>query len=134
MRKLQAGAALLLASSAWAGAPYYLTDNFASIDGSQWTAAGALAARSGLAAMDANGGSLVSRIPIPDGSGEAEVHLAVRGGADGLCQQPVRAASGYGRVGVQRHHESSPLSLMSREPPADKHRRARNWKRQQGEL
>lgn len=83
MSRHLAGAALLLAGSAWAGTPYYLTDNFASIDGSRWTAAGSLAARSGLAAVDANGGSLVSRIPIPDGSGEAEVRMVIALGTSG---------------------------------------------------
>jgi len=77
VRKLL-GFALLLTCPAWAGYTYYLTDTLATIDGSKWIATGAPnASRTGLSASSAAGGTLVSRIPIPDGSTEGEVSMTL---------------------------------------------------------
>src|SRR5260370_1112357 len=72
------GAALLLACPAWAGYTYYLTDNLASIDAAKWVATGAMSpSQTGLSATDAGGATLISRLPIPDGSSEAEVAMTI---------------------------------------------------------
>jgi len=63
--KALATAAILLASPAWAGYQYYLTDSLTAIDGSKWIVTGAVTpSRSGLTSPDANGGLLVSRLEI----------------------------------------------------------------------
>jgi RHS repeat-associated protein len=70
--------ALTLAAPAWAGYQYYLTDNLSAIDNSKWALTGSLApASGGLAAANAAGGSLISRIPIPDLTSEAEVRTVI---------------------------------------------------------
>jgi hypothetical protein len=77
-------AALLLATPAFGGYQYYLTDNFTTIDASRWSSTGALSPTgSGLAAPDANGGSVISRVPIPDGTNEAEVSITLNLAASG---------------------------------------------------
>ncbi len=74
MRRL--AVAVLLAGRAWAGYQYYLTDNLTTIDPAKWISTGTPAAtKSGLSVSDANGGSLISRLPVPDGSSEAEVSM-----------------------------------------------------------
>ena len=57
-----------------AGVNYYLTDSLHTIDPAKWTVVGSLAPSAlGLAAPDPNGGALISKVPVPDGSAEAEV-------------------------------------------------------------
>jgi hypothetical protein len=65
---------LLAAGYARAGINYYVTDNLRTVDPSKWATVGALApGGGGLAAPDPNGGALLSKVPIPDGTAEAEV-------------------------------------------------------------
>jgi hypothetical protein len=68
----------LLCSPAWAAYPFYLTDNLTSINSSNWAQAGSVVATSsGLTAPDANGGSLISQVAIPDGSSDGEVRATI---------------------------------------------------------
>jgi hypothetical protein len=67
-------AILLAAAPLHAGVNYYLTDNLHAIDPLKWTTVGSLAANTaGLAAASPNGGALISKVPVPDGTAEAEV-------------------------------------------------------------
>lgn len=76
-------AALALSAPAWAYS-YYVTDNLATIDPAKWSTAGAVSPGSaGLAAPDPAGGSLISRVPIPDGSAETEIRATLRLAASG---------------------------------------------------
>lgn len=70
--------ALLFAVPMWASYSYYLTDSLASVDPLKWAVVGSVAPGSnGLAAVDPAGGSLISRLPIPDGTAEAEVRITI---------------------------------------------------------
>lgn len=71
---------LLLASViAQAGVNYYLSDNLQVIDPQKWASVGALVpSAAGLTAADPNGGALISKIPVPDGTSEAEVLATVK--------------------------------------------------------
>ena len=70
---------LTLAFVAHAGVNYYVSDSLQAIDPSKWTAVGAvLPSVAGLAATDPNGGALISKIPVPDGTSEAEVLATVK--------------------------------------------------------
>ena len=76
---------LTVATAPLWGYSYYLTDDLTAVNPASWISVGSLApGGAGLAAPDSAGGSLISRIPIPDGSAEAEVratlHLASSGG------------------------------------------------------
>lgn len=63
---------------------YYLADNFAVLNGSYWTAVGSLApTHAGLTAPEANGGSVVSRVPMPDGSSDGEARMTLALDASG---------------------------------------------------
>ena len=78
MKALRWSLLALAASPAWASYQYYSTDSLALIDPAKWNTTGAVAAvAAGLVAPDSNGGSLLSRVPIPDGSSEAEVAITV---------------------------------------------------------
>ena len=78
MRLVSAGVFLLCVAPAWGGYQYYLTDNLTHIDPNKWTTAGTVAATGGgLTAPDAAGGTLLSRIPVPDGTLEAEVRMTL---------------------------------------------------------
>lgn len=86
MKILNLSALLLCTTSAWGAYSYYLTDTLTSIDPSKWSSTGAVApGAAGLSAPGASGGTLVSRVPIPDGTAEGEVAitltLAAAGGA-----------------------------------------------------
>jgi hypothetical protein len=60
------------------GYGFYLTDAITAINGTNWTQAGSVAASAGgLTATDANGGSLISRVGIPDGTSDYEVRANV---------------------------------------------------------
>jgi hypothetical protein len=76
-------AALALTAPAW-GYSYYVDDNLSTVDPAKWSTIGALTPGSaGLAASDSAGGSLISRVPIPDASGEAEIRATIRLAASG---------------------------------------------------
>jgi hypothetical protein len=65
---------LFAAAPIYAGVNYYLTDNLHAIDPTKWITVGSLAPSAvGLAAFSANGGALISKVPVPDGTAEAEV-------------------------------------------------------------
>jgi hypothetical protein len=90
----------LLAGPLWAAQSYYLTDNMTTIDSSRWTTVGKLApGTSGLAAPDAAGGSLISRLPVPDGSAEAEVRMTLRLTASGGTYTEFLQATSDSRTG-----------------------------------
>ena len=100
MKIASLAAVLALTSPAWASYSYYLTDNLTALDPVKWAAAGTAApGASGLASADPNGGSLVSRVPIPDGSSEAEVRVTVRLAASGGTYTEFLQASADARTG-----------------------------------
>ncbi len=66
------------------GYQYYYSDNLRSVDSSKWTQNGAInASASGLIATTTNGGSLISSVPVPDGSGNYEVTATLKLAASG---------------------------------------------------
>ena len=74
-----------LATCCFAAYQYYYSDDLTSINPSNWFQNGSVTATSeGLTAPGTNGGSLISTIPIPDGTNEYEVktklHLTTSGG------------------------------------------------------
>ena len=84
MKKAILSGLFLLAAPSWGAYQYYLTDNLGNIDPLKWTTAGvAQASQAGFAASDTAGGSLISRIPIPDGTSEAEVRTTLKLTASG---------------------------------------------------
>src|ERR1700730_11896162 len=100
MKSLPLAAALLFTSPLWSAYQYYLADSLTAVDNGKWLSAGTMSASSaGLAAADANGGSLISRLPIPDGSSEAEVRMTVRLAASGGAYTAFLQASPDARTG-----------------------------------
>ena len=86
MKGLRVGALLLLSTPGWAAYQYYLTDNLNSTNASNWSTTGSVGASSlGLtgSGFGSSGGSLISRIPIPDGTSEAEVRATLKLGSSG---------------------------------------------------
>jgi hypothetical protein len=78
MKTFPLAAAPLFSAPAWAAYQYYFTDQLTTVDTAKWSTAGQVTPGSaGLATPDTNGGSLISRVPIPDGSAEAEVRMTV---------------------------------------------------------
>ncbi len=78
MRGLTLIAALVGGSPIYGGVNYYLTDKLTAIDLSDWTTVGALVPNSlGLAAPNSSGGALISTMPTPDGTAEAEVLITI---------------------------------------------------------
>jgi len=68
----------LITTECFAGVNYYVTDKLTSIDATKWAVTGNLSpGPSGLAIHDPNGGSLISKLAIPDGSNEAEVAATI---------------------------------------------------------
>ncbi len=65
-------AALLFAAAipAWSAYQYYYSDSFTSIDRTKWVQNGALVLNNGIANTDGIGGSLISRIAVPNGSAD----------------------------------------------------------------
>jgi hypothetical protein len=60
------------------GYQYYFSDPVTSINGVSWTQNGTLTAGAGgLTSSDANGGSLISRVAVPDGTSEYEVAMTL---------------------------------------------------------
>jgi hypothetical protein len=60
------------------GYQYYFSDPVTSINGASWTQNGPLTAGAGgLTTSDANGGSLISRVAVPDGTSEYEVAMTL---------------------------------------------------------
>lgn len=58
---------------------YYVTDSLVSIDPAKWVQNGSLTTTSnGLTAPSATGGSLISNLPVPDGTSEYEVRTRLR--------------------------------------------------------
>ena len=81
MKKL---AFLLAAPALLAVYQYYYTDPLTSIDGSRWWQNGSLTAdSSGLGAPTTNGGSLISKVAVPDGTSQYEVAATLRLTASG---------------------------------------------------
>ena len=79
MKGLRVGALLLLSTPGWAAYQYYFTDNLTSVNAANWNTTGNVGASSlGLAASESAGGTLISRIPIPDGTYEAEVRTTLK--------------------------------------------------------
>jgi len=69
-----AGAAAVFAPFFYGAYSYYYSDNLTSIDTTKWYQNGAVTATSGgLTATTLNGGSLISKVAVPDGSNEYEV-------------------------------------------------------------
>ena len=57
---------------------YYFTDNLTSINLANWWQNGTLTAGAGgLTSADANGGSLISNVAVPDGNSEYEVRTVL---------------------------------------------------------
>jgi RHS repeat-associated protein len=92
---------LLTASPLSAGYQYYLSDSLRSIDAASWSSTGQLTAGApGLAATDTNGGSLISRLPIPGGSSEAEVTITVALSSSGGTYTAFLQSSADARTGA----------------------------------
>ncbi len=86
---------------------YYYTDTLTSVNLTYWWQNGSLTASSGgLTALTANGGSLISKVAVPDGSSEYEVKTTLTLTASGGDLHPLPAgderrdvrASGAGNV------------------------------------
>jgi hypothetical protein len=100
MTPARLAALALLAGPLWPAQSYYLTDALTSIDLSKWTTVGALVpGTAGLAAPDTAGGSLISRLPVPDGSAEAEVRMTLRLAASGGTYTEFMQATADARTG-----------------------------------
>src|ERR1035438_9914255 len=94
MKGLRVGALLLLSTPGWAAYQYYLTDNLTSVNAAVWSTTGSVGASSlGLAASESGGGTLISRIPIPDGTYEAEVRTTLKLTSSGGPYTPYLKAS-----------------------------------------
>jgi len=79
MNGLRLGALLLLSAPGWAASQYYFTDNLNDINASHWSKRGRVGSSAlGFAASESDGGALISRIPIPDGTSEAEVRTTLK--------------------------------------------------------
>ena len=77
MKRLLPALFLCLGAALFAQTPYY-TDGFSSIDPTKWQQNGTLEIYvRGLISWDANGGSLISLVPPPDGSGQYEVRTVM---------------------------------------------------------
>jgi len=101
MKTLKLSALLLCTTPAWGAYSYYLTDPLQSIDAAKWSATGTSAPGSaGLAAPDANGATLVSRVPVPDGTAEAEVAITVTLARSGGAYTAFLQASPDARTGA----------------------------------
>ncbi len=75
---------VLLATPLLAVYTYYYSDTLTGINTSNWTQNGPLSASgSGLTSVDANGGSLISTIAVPDGSSDYEVRTTLNLTASG---------------------------------------------------
>ena len=78
MKRLRGLLLLLAACQARGGYQYYIADSLTSIDPAKWSTVGAPSPSStGLTAPGASGGSLISRVPIPDGTSEAQVRITL---------------------------------------------------------
>ena len=76
MKKL---ALLVAAPALFAVYQYYYSDPLTSIDGSRWWQNGSLTTdSSGLSAPTTNGGSLISKVAVPDGTSQYEVAATLR--------------------------------------------------------
>jgi hypothetical protein len=68
-----------MSAPGWAASQYYFTDNLNSVNAANWTTTGNVGSSAvGLAASESGGGALISRIPIPDGTHEAEVRTTLK--------------------------------------------------------
>ena len=84
MRCRLIAAVLLAATPLVAGVQYYLSDRLTSIDPTKWSTVGpGAASTTGLVNATANGGSLISKVKIPDSSSEVEVYAALTLAASG---------------------------------------------------
>jgi hypothetical protein len=74
MRKLALAVALLTAAPLQGGVQYYLMDKLTGADPARWVSVGRVSHGAlGLEAPDPDGGALISKEPVPDGTAEAEV-------------------------------------------------------------
>src|SRR5260370_33243510 len=83
MKRCILAPALLLAAPIWAAYTYYFTDTLAALNPSNWTQAGTVTVNNGFTATDPSGGSLISRVAVPDGTSEYEVKATVTLTANG---------------------------------------------------
>jgi RHS repeat-associated protein len=99
--KMRIAVCWLVASvPAWTATPSYVTDNLSSVDSTKWSTAGSvIATRDGLTAPDANGGSLISRVPAPDGSADGEVRIKLSLAASGGSYTTFLRGSADARAG-----------------------------------
>jgi len=82
----------LAARPAWAGYQYYFTDSLQSANPLAWTSTGQLS-------PGANGGSLISSVPIPGGGSEAEVAITIALKSSGGAYTAFLQASPDARTG-----------------------------------
>jgi hypothetical protein len=100
MKRVTLAAMLLTAAPIHAAVQYYVSDNLTEISPSKWTVAGALSPNAlGLSAPDPNGGVLISHLPIPDGTSEAEVSAKITLNASGGVYTEYLQASANARTG-----------------------------------
>jgi hypothetical protein len=102
VKTLRAVLVLVAATPTWAAYQYYLTDNLTSVNAANWTASGTAASVAQGLGGGATGGALISRVPIPDGTAEAEVRVTLQLTASGgtytefLQASPDATAAGTG--------------------------------------
>ncbi len=73
-----ASLALLAGTAAFAAYTYYYSDTLTTVNTTNWTQNGSVTATSGgLTATTANGGSLISKVTVPDGTTDYEVKLTL---------------------------------------------------------
>ncbi|MBI5280355.1 MAG: RHS repeat-associated core domain-containing protein [Candidatus Solibacter usitatus] len=76
---MRALALLPLATAAFGAYTFYYSDSFGSINLSNWSQNGVLTtSAAGLTSADAAGGSLISRVAVPDGSSEYHIRTQLR--------------------------------------------------------
>src|SRR5438552_18483166 len=78
MRALILAPLFLFANQASAAYQYYFTDGLTTINTANWTQNGSVrGTSSGLTATSANGGALVSKLAVPDGTSDYEVKMTL---------------------------------------------------------
>lgn len=100
MKLVRRGLLLLWAAPSWAAYQYYSSDTLTWINPATWYQNGVLSATaSGLTSQDPNGGSLISKIPVPDGTADYEISTTLQIGASGGSFQHFLRATPDARSG-----------------------------------
>ncbi|MFN3324325.1 MAG: hypothetical protein ACK5AZ_12575 [Bryobacteraceae bacterium] len=96
----------LLALPVFGAYQYYYSDALTSVDPAKWTTNGSVTtSASGLTATSSSGGSLISTVPVPDGTGDYEVRSIINHTSQGgvfihYLRASADARSGPGATGT----------------------------------